>query len=73
MSSIDRAASAIATILIRDGIDYQSKAAIKHARIQAGLSAPPEKRTSINRLSIEEELAFIDYAYETSGATGLLL
>lgn len=74
MSSIDRAANAIATILIREGIDYlQSKAVIKRARTQAGLSAPPEKRTSINRLTIEDELAFIDHAYEASGATGLLL
>lgn len=74
MSSIERAASAIATILIREGIDYlQSKAVIKRARAQIGLSAPPEKRMSINRLSIEEELAFIDHAYEASGATGLLL
>lgn len=74
MTSTERAAIAIATILIREGIDYlQSKAVIKRARAQAGLSAAPEKRTSINRLSIEEELAFIDHAYETSGATGLLL
>lgn len=74
MSSIERAANAIATILIREGIDYlQSKEVIKRARAQVGLSAPPEKRTSINRLSIEEELAFIDYAYEAGGATGLLL
>ncbi len=74
MSSIERAANAIATILIREGIDYlQSKAIIKRARAQIGLSAPPEKRTSINRLSIEEELAFIDHAYEAGGATGLLL
>ena len=74
MTSIDRAANAIATILIREGIDYlQSKAVIKRARAQAGLSAPPEKRTSINRLTVEEELVFIDHAYEASGATGLLL
>jgi len=37
VTSIDRAASAIATILIREGIDYlQSKAVIKRARAQAG-------------------------------------
>ncbi|MHA6642739.1 tyrosine-type recombinase/integrase [Mesorhizobium sp. A623] len=47
---------------------------IKRARAQAGLSAPREKRTSINRLTIEEELVFIDHAYGASGATtGLLL
>lgn len=60
MTSIERAAKAIATILVREGIDYlQSKAVIKQARAQAGLFAAPEKRTSINRLTIEEELTFI--------------
>ncbi len=74
MTSIERAANAIATILIREGIDYlQSKTVIKRARAQAGLSAPPEKRTSINRLTIEEELAFIDHAFDAGGTTGLLL
>lgn len=74
MTSIERAANAVATILIREGIDYlQSKAVIKRARSQAGLSAPPEKRTSINRLTIEEELTFIDHAFEAGGTTGLLL
>lgn len=74
MTSIERAAKAIATILVREGIDYlQSKAVIKRARAQAGLSAPPEKRTSINRLTIEEELAFIDHAFDAGGTTGLLL
>ena len=74
MTSIERAANAIATILIREGIDYlQSKTVIKRARMQAGLSAPPEKRSSINRLTIEEELTFIDRAFDAGGATGLLL
>lgn len=74
MTSIERAANAIATILIREGIDYpQSKTVIKRARAQAGLSAPPEKRTSINRLTVEEELAFIDHAFDAGGTTGLLL
>lgn len=41
-------------------VDYrQSKSVIKCARAQAGLSAPPENRISINRLTIDEELAFI--------------
>lgn len=74
MTSIERAANAIATILIREGIDYlQSKTVIKRARVQAGLSAPPEKRSSINRLTIEEELTFIDRAFDAGGTTGLLL
>jgi integrase/recombinase XerD len=74
MSSIERASRAVAAILIREGIDYlQSKTVIKVARKQAGLSAPPEKRPTINRLTLEEELAFIDHAYGASGITGLLL
>jgi len=74
VTASDRAAKAIATILIREGIDYgQSKAVIKRARTQAGLVAPAERRASINRLTIEEELAFIDQAFEAGGTTGLLL
>ncbi|MGM4914950.1 hypothetical protein [Rhizobium sp. 768_B6_N1_8] len=38
MTSIDRAASAIATILIREGIDYPQSKAV-HARAQAGDNA----------------------------------
>ena len=74
MSSIERAASAIAAILVREGVDYpQSKAVFKVARQRAGLRAPPERRGSINRLTIEEELRFIDQAYAQGGRTGLLL
>ncbi|MER8748022.1 hypothetical protein NKH57_01885 [Mesorhizobium sp. M1050] len=61
---LDPAASnAIVAILIREGIDYlQSKAVVKRVRAQAGLSAPVKRRTSINRLRVEEELIFIDHA-----------
>ncbi len=45
MSPIERAAAAVAAILVREGIDYaQSKAVIKAARARAGLRAPPEPR-----------------------------
>lgn len=73
-SPIDRAARAVATILVREGIDYaQSKAVIKRARAEAGLAAPTERRPSIDRLTLEEEIAFVDHAFETGGTTCLLL
>jgi integrase/recombinase XerD len=74
MGSIARAAAAIAAILVREGLDYaQSKAVFKMARARAGLHAPPEKRLKIERLSVEEELHFLDYAYGQDGRTGVML
>ena len=53
MSSTERAAAAVAAILVREGIDYaQSKVVIKAARARAGLRAPPE-RGAIDRLTVE--------------------
>jgi len=74
MASIRRAAAAVAAILVRQGIDYaQSKAVFKTARERAGLRAPPERRGSVARLSVEEELRFLDRAYAEGGRTGLML
>jgi integrase/recombinase XerD len=74
MGSIARAATAIAAILVREGLDYaQSKAVFKTARERAGLHAPPEKRLKVERLSVEEELRFLDHAYGQDGRTGLML
>jgi integrase/recombinase XerD len=74
MSSIERAVTAVTAILVREGIDYlQSKAVFKAARQRAGLQAPPDRRAGIDRLTIEEELRFIDQAYVRGGRTGLLL
>ena len=74
MASIARAATAVATILTREGIDYaQSKAVFKAARQRAGLHSPPERRGSVDRLTVEEELRFLDQAYAQSGRTGLML
>ena len=74
MTSIARTAAAIAAILARDGIDYaQSKAVFKAARVRAGLHAPPERRGGVDRLSVEEELRFLDQAYAQDGRTGLML
>jgi len=69
MASIQRAA-----ILVREGIDYaQSEAVFKAARGRAGLRAPPERRGGVDRLTVEEELRFLDQAYALDGRTGLML
>src|SRR5215210_4222679 len=74
MSSIERAVTAVTAILVREGLDYlQSKVVFKAARQRAGLQAPPDRRAAIDRLTIEEELRFLDQAYVRDGRTGLLL
>ena len=74
MASLKRAAVAVAAILVREGIDYaQSKAVFKAARKRAGLRAAPERRGGVDRLSVEEELRFLDQAYARDGRTGLML
>jgi integrase/recombinase XerD len=74
MASIKRAATAMAAILVREGVDYsQSKAVFKTARERAGLRAAPEHRGGVDRLSVEEELRFLDQAYAQDGRTGLML
>ena len=74
MGSLARTAAAIATILVREGVDYaQSKAVFKAARQRAGLRAPVERRSGVDRLTVEEELRFLDQAYAQDGRTGLML
>src|ERR1700733_5785404 len=74
MASVARIAAAIAAILVREGGDYaQSKAVFKAARQRAGLHAPPERQASVQRLTVEEELRFLDQAYAQGGRTGLML
>jgi integrase/recombinase XerD len=74
MASIRQIAAAVATILVREGVDYaQSKAVFKAARERAGLRAAPERRGSVDRLTVEEELRFLDRAYAQDGRTGLML
>ena len=71
---IDRVADAIAAILTREGLDYiQTKAVFKAARRKAGLKALKEKRGAPARLSLEEELRFIDQAYARGGQVGLMM
>ncbi len=74
MGSIKRAAAAVAAILVREGVDYlQSKAVFKAARQKAGLQAPAVRSGGVDRLTIEEELRFLDRAYAQDGRTGLML
>ncbi len=74
MASVARIAAAIAAILVREGVNYaQSKTVFKAARRRAGLHAAPEHRASVQRLTVEEELSFLDQAYAQSGRTGLML
>jgi integrase/recombinase XerD len=74
MASIQRAAAAVAAILVREGVDYaQSKAVFKAARQKADLHAPPERRGAVDRLTVEEEMRFLDHAYARDGRTGLML
>src|SRR5579863_1711338 len=74
MASLARAAAAIAAVLVREGLDYaQSKAVFKAARQKAGLRAPTAPRGSVDRLTVEEELRFLDQAYARDGRTGLML
>ena len=71
---IDRAANQIADILMREGLDYtQTKAVFKQARARAGLYAPKERRGSPARLTLEEELRFIDQVYAQGGQVGLMM
>ena len=73
-SYIERAANQIADVLMREGLDYtQTKAVFKQARAKAGLRAPKENRGSPARLTLEEELRFIDQAYAQSGQVGLMM
>src|SRR5450631_1658026 len=74
MASVKRVAAAVAAILVREGVDYaQSKAVFKAARERAGLRATPEHRGGVDRLTVEEELRFLDRAYAQDGRTGLML
>ena len=74
MGYIERSANQIAEVLMREGLDYtQTKAVFKLARAKAGLRAPKEKRGSPVRLTLEEELRFIDQAYVSGGQTGLMM
>src|SRR3954453_12641827 len=72
--TIERLADTIAALLAREGLDYlQTKAVFKAARQKAGLKAPKARKSSPARLSLEEELRFIDQAYARGGQLGLMM
>lgn len=74
MGYIEKISDEIAKLIIKEGLDYnQTKAVFKVARQKAGLK--PEKKTvgAVERLSLEEELTFINQAYQESGRTGLMM
>ncbi|MEM9990596.1 MAG: tyrosine-type recombinase/integrase [Bacteroidota bacterium] len=74
MGYIEDISDKIAKLIIQQGLDYnQTKVVFKMARQKAGLK--PEKKIAgaVERLSLEEELAFIKQAYQESGRTGLMM
>lgn len=55
-------------------LDYdQSKAAFKAARRKVGLTPPKRRHGAVDRLTLEEELRFLDAAYARGGRTGLMM
>ena len=74
MGYIETLSDGIAALIVREGLDYnQTKAVFKAARLKAGLKPPPKKRGAVERLTLAEELRFIDQAYAQSGRTGLMM
>jgi integrase/recombinase XerD len=71
---IERVSSEIAALIAREGLDYtQTKTVFKAARRKVGLKAPKEHRGSPARLTLEEELLFIEHAYARSGQVGVMM
>ena len=74
MTSVKRAAAAIAAILVREGVNYaQSKASSKPPGSAPGCGQPRYIAAGVDRLTVEEELRFLDRAYAQDGRTGLML
>jgi len=74
MGYIEKVSDKIAKIIINEGLDYnQTKAVFKVARTKAGLKPAKKVKGAVERLSLEEELAFINQAYEESGRIGLMM
>lgn len=74
MGYLERLSDEIAGILVREGLDYhQTKTVFKIARQKAGLKPPKKKQGAVKRLTLEEEIRFIDQAYEIAGRTGLMM
>lgn len=74
MSTIERLANEVANLIVREGLDYnQTKAVFQAARRKAGLKPLPKRRGAVERLTLEEELRFIDQAYAGGDRTGLMM
>ena len=74
MASLARAAAAIAAILVREGLDYAQSKAVFQSRPPEGRAAgAAARRGGVDRLTVEEELRFLDQAYARDGRTGLML
>jgi integrase/recombinase XerD len=73
-SSLQRDARRIAKILRDGGYSYdQSAYLIKEVRKIVGLKAPKRKGGSVERLTAEEQEAFLEAAYNRSGKQGLMM
>ena len=75
-SAVARIAAAVAAILAsaRGWTTRRARRCSKPLRQRAGLHAPdPERRASVQRLTVGEELRFLDQAYAQGGRTGLML
>lgn len=74
MGYIESVSNEIAKIIIREGLDYnQTKAVFKATRLKADVKPTAAKKGSVERLSLEEELRFIEAAYAQGGRTGLMM
>jgi integrase/recombinase XerD len=71
---IERVAGEIAALIAREGLNYdQTRTVFRAARRQAGLRPPKTRHGAPARLTLEEELRFIDAAYAKSGRRGLMM
>ncbi len=74
MGYIEKVSDKIAKIIIKEGLDYnQTKAVFKEARYKAGLKPEKKLASTVERLNLEEELKFINHAYQESGRVGLMM
>lgn len=74
MGYIEELSDKIAKLIIKEGLDYnQTKAVFKAARHKAGLKPDKKVAGAVERLSLEEELSFINQAYQENGRTGLMM
>ena len=74
MSVEDQAAQEIAAVFVRFGLDYNgTKGPVAKARQLARLRRPRDRKRTIERLTSDEAVAFLDAAWARSGRDGLML